>query len=346
MSEKSCIPLHLNESYWLLTEEMMGKYARLTAVHAATYPEYTPLIQAIAKFAEVPAEEITLTAGSDAAIDAILALCAKKGLRPLIPLPTFSAYELICKKYDIEYTPVYYKQDGDTFTFPLAETIAHLQSGSVGMLFLCQPNNPLGSRIPHDDYTQMLEVAHASSVTVVVDEAYSEFCPEHDAAYVKNHEMVLLRTFSKSFGLAGIRVGYSIANARITKNLLAQLLPWPIAHPSMRIALAALSDSALFEERRKLLMQERDTFAAELSKRSGVHVFQSSTNFLLARVPDAGHMQSSLLGEGILISTGASKSLDVTAQALLASTVRMSVPSPSDRPRVLAAIDRALATGQ
>ncbi|TSC63561.1 MAG: histidinol-phosphate aminotransferase [Parcubacteria group bacterium Athens0416_74] len=346
MQSERIIPLHQNESYWLLTDEMFEKYNTLSARDAATYPEYDALRDAFSRVMGVPSQEITLTAGSDAAIESIIMMCAAKGLRPLMPLPTFAAYELLCKKHALEYTPVYYAEENGAFIFPLDETIALIQEGSIDIIFLCQPNNPLGARIPHGNYIKLLDVARDASVTVVVDEAYAEFAPENDASYAADREMILLRTLSKSFGLAGLRIGCAIANPKMTTELSSRLLPWPIAHTSACIAANALADADAFALRRTLLIAQRDLFVRDLAARVGATVYESHANFVLIRIPHAAHIQAELAKEGILVALGESKSLEERARGILSSTLRLSVPSPEDHETVLSALERACSTRQ
>lgn len=346
MQSERIIPLHQNESYWLLTDEMFAKYNTLSARDAATYPQYDELRDAFSKVMGVPATEITLTAGSDAAIESIIAMCAAKGLRPLMPLPTFAAYELLCKKHALEYTPVYYAEEAGVFIFPLEETISRIQERSIDIVFLCQPNNPLGTRIPHADYLRLLDIARDASVTVVVDEAYAEFAPDNDGSYAADREMILLRTLSKSFGLAGLRIGCAIANPKMTAELSAQLLPWPIAHISASIATHALSDAGTFARRRDALMAQRDIFVRELAARVDATVYETCTNFVLMRITHADRIQAELAKEGILVADGESKTLNEHAREILSSTLRLSIPSPEDQETVLSALERASQTGQ
>lgn len=346
MQSERIIPLHQNESYWLLTDEMFETYNTLSARDAATYPHYDELRYAFSKVMSVPAQEITLTAGSDAAIESIVAMCAAKGLRALMPLPTFAAYELLCKKYALEYTPVYYAEKDGSFIFPLEETIAHMQEGNIDVVFLCQPNNPLGVRIPHTDYVKLLDVARDASVTVVVDEAYAEFAPENDASYAADREIILLRTLSKSFGLAGLRIGCAIANPRMTAELSSRFLPWPIARTSASIATNALSDADTFARRRDAVIAQRDIFVRELAARVDATVYETCTNFVLMRIPHAARIQAELVKEGILVADGESKTLDERARGILSSTLRLSIPSPEDHETVLSALEHASRTRQ
>jgi len=136
------VPLDKNESYWLLDEELID-YARAFEREAlATYPSYDELRATIATYAGVPPEMVLATHGSDAAIEHLARLYAGNGKRTVLPVPTFYGYETILGRVGAELRPVTYDMDDDEFVFPVEGTIEALADASV--IFLCQPNNPLG----------------------------------------------------------------------------------------------------------------------------------------------------------------------------------------------------------
>lgn len=340
MGAKRDIPLDLNESYWLLSEELLHECVAPAALDASTYPRYESLRSELAAYVQAPLDHLLLVPGSDAAIEILFRICSEKKLRPLIPLPSFTMYEQLAARYSVGFEPLYYTESGDTFAFPIEQCLARIRSGAVQIVFLSQPNNPLGSRIPTEHLAELLAAAKAANVLVVLDEAYAEFDP--DALAQSEDNIIVLRTLSKSFGLAGIRIGYCIASPEWIRELAAYQLPWPVAGTSVAIARRALALQQKFAERRALLIQERELFARELATLSSVKVFSSCTNFLLVRVDSAASVASALAQEGIRVALGESKALDMQAKALLKGTLRMSVPSPEDRPRIIDALRAAL----
>ncbi len=335
------VPLHRNESYWLVDRELADACTELSSRDLATYPDYAALRKTVANYAQVTEQEIALTPGSDDAIDVIFQMCARRSLRALIPLPTFSMYEICAKRHGVAFTPVYYREEGSTFAFPTEETIRLMESGEIDIVFLCQPSNPLGSRIPKEEYDRIVATAASAHAIVIADEAYAEFCDIHTTSFEREH-VIILRTFSKSFGLAGIRVGYAISSPAHIQELFSYLLPWPIAHPSVVIALSALTLHERFALRRSILINEREVFRHALSAIDDVFVFHSEANFLLCRVPDATSVVNHMLSDGIQVALGEPMTLDDTARKLLYSTIRMSIPAPEDRVRVVESIRAAL----
>lgn len=343
--ERSMIPLDLNESYWLLDEETLGLLRNIPATAFSVYPEYSGLTEDIATYINVPTEYICLAPGSDEAIRAVVRYCAKRKYRALLILPTFSGYERVLMETPLDTARLYYSEQDGEFVFPLDETLERIRRKEVDVIFLCEPNNPLGTVLGEQPLAAIMHAAQDSGVLVVSDEAYGEFGGTSVIPYVDKQPVVVLRTLSKAFGVPGIRVGYTISSPDIVKELKETLfgtLPWIISGPSIHTARIVLSRSKYLLERKDLMVKERNVFSAGLSAFPEMTVFPSHGNFILMRHPRASKVAALLLAANIRVGEGEKKTWDNDAKKILHSTLRMAVPSPEHRLLVFAAIHKAL----
>lgn len=324
------IPLDRNESYWLLDDELVEAARGFGVAELGTYPDYAELKVALAAYAGVPENCVLVTPGSDAAIEAIARAYVGKG-EAILPVPTFYGYESILDRVGAEIVAVPFESADGKPLFPLRRTLAAVATGKPKAVFLCNPNNPLGCGIESADAASILNAAATNDVITVSDEAYFEYSgrtllPSLTLA----PSLIILRTLSKAFGIAGARVGYAIASPEVIGTLEKQLLPWPVAHESVAVALALLSRAARVKERRDAVIRARDAFARELANLPNVHVFPSETNFVLARAERARLAAEKLLGHGIRVAVGEDLSRFPEAKSLLTDTLRIAIPSPKD----------------
>lgn len=337
------ISLEHNESYWLPDKKLADAYRTPDTHTFSTYPAYDELRKAIGAYVGVAPESITIAAGSDAAIRTLVEHYAREGKRGLLPVPTFYGYERIISHAKLPCETVCYTEKDGAFIFPLEATLERMNLGKIDVLFLCQPNNPLGCEIPKDTFETLLDTAAKKNVVVVSDEAYFEFAGLTARHRFEHQPLVIVRTFSKGFGLSGARVGYTVADTGLADILNKALLPWPVAHPSVYAALRALELHAHAKERVGAVTAEREVFRASLMKIVGVErVYPSTANFLLVRLPNAENIAGVLKEEGVTVARPARLASDTAAKTLLTDTLRMSVPSPDDRERVLEALTQTL----
>lgn len=341
MTRQRVIPLHQNESYWLVDEALAELYASSDPRDFSTYPDYAELRALLATYAGVGPHQLLATPGSDSAIRAIAEELKRTGKRALLPIPTFYGYERILKQVDLAIETLPYRERDGQFEFPTEAVLSALEKG-IDALFLCTPNNPLGTSIPAVDLERILDRCKEKHVLAIVDEAYFEFSGATSIARLERQPIYVIRTLSKAFGLAGARVGYLLASESRIASLQERQLPWGIAHPSVHAATAAIQNAPKILGRIQLIHAERARFSAELSDISGVTVFESCTNFVLTRVPDADTLKERLSEKGVLVARGEAMSYVPAGTALLKNTIRMSVPSPDDSDLVVEAIRAGL----
>jgi histidinol-phosphate aminotransferase len=335
------MPLDRNECYWMLDEDLMEATRAVGERELTTYPDYGELKNALAKYAGVAKEQLFVTPGSDAAIEHIARLYAGGGGEAVLPVPTFYGYESILERVGAKIVPIAYEEQDGRFVFPLAKTIEALKQDSPKVLFLCHPNNPLGCPLSDGEISTLIGAARGSDTLFVSDEAYYEFSSSSSflphLAELPN--LVIIRTLSKAFALSGARVGYAIGAPEIIKKLEKLILPWPIAHPSLAIALSLLARSDKVRARRDLVIGERDRFLKALREIPDVVAYASETNFVLIRLPNAESIRDTLLEQGIRVALGEPMSRFPDAKMLLKDTLRIAVPAPDDIPKVVAALE-------
>lgn len=340
------IHLDLNESYWLLDDQTLSQMRDLPRESLGIYPDYSLLIQDVASYARAPQASVCLAPGSDEAIRASVKLCTARGYRAAFVLPTFSGYERVLMEIPLAHDRLYYREVSGGFEFPYDEVQAAISSGAIQAIFLCEPNNPLGSALDPLRYSVLLDAARDHNVLVVVDEAYIDFGGTSVQDRLGLQQLILLRTLSKAFGVPGIRVGYALSDPETTaalRSIIFGTLPWPIPGPSVHIARTALSFAPHIAMRRQEVISEGTRFAADLARISGMTVFPSVGNFFLSRHVRASEIAVSLSEQGILVGVGERKTWDPRSAALLKSTLRLAIPSPLDSARVIKALSEACA---
>lgn len=251
---------------------------------------------ALAGYTGMPAANIMVGNGSDELILNLL-LTFGTGGKAVVTVPTFSMYKIHSLIAGTEVVEVHRQPD---FTLDLPALFSQTQAPGVKVLFICSPNNPTGNSVPLDEVEQILR---HSGCLVVVDQAYLEFGgPDCTGLLNKYSNLVILRTFSKAFGLAGLRVGYLLAREAVIKQLLRVKQPFNLNAFSQLAARTVLQHLPLFQQQVQEIIGEREKLAAALAQLPEVEVFTSDTNYILFRTPLSGlTVYEGLLKAGILI---------------------------------------------
>ena len=255
------------------------------------YPEPQPemLRRRLADLYGVEPSNLWVTRGSDDAIDLLIrAFCEAGRDKVAIVEPTFSAYAQFAR---IQGAQVVSTRLDDGFTFNAAKVLEFATTEQPKILFLCTPNNPTGTLI-NGEATERLADALPDTL-VVVDEAYGEFgdAPSFAPRTGSVTNLVVLKTLSKAYGLAGARVGCAIASPDIIDLLARVSPPYPLPGPSIRAALDALGPERMpaHGERIRLILAERARVAAALAACPEISSIREGGNFLFLEVerPDA-----------------------------------------------------------
>lgn len=252
--------------------------------------------------------EVMAVRGADEAIDLLVrTFCQPGNDQILVCPPTYGMYEFCADSMGVKTAVVPLTSE---FQLNLPQIEPELEKTSI--VFLCSPNNPTGNVLQQQDLVTLLERTKDKAL-VVVDEAYIEFAPESSVLHLTNQysHLIVIRTLSKAFGLAAIRVGFLIADQSVMSYVARLVAPYPIADPSAEIALKALTSSGLAQMQAQTdsLIEIRDWFSSEVSQLSVVDkVYYSCTNFVLIRFKGNNNFYEYLLNKGIVARSPANES--------------------------------------
>ncbi|WP_235826786.1 histidinol-phosphate transaminase [Facilibium subflavum] len=275
------------------------------------YPEKQPeeLVKCLANLYQVDEKQLLITRGSDEGIDLLLRLfCTYKQDAIMAFKPTFGMYEISARIQGVDYFEYALKAE-DAFNVDVPLLLQQLKThNNVKLLFVCSPNNPTGNMVSLSNI-EVLCRALCNKAVVVIDEAYIEFSGEKSAATLidKHDNLVVLRTLSKSYGLAGERVGCVVSNARLICYLEKILAPYPIATSVLQNTLQVLNQQSqpLLMDKICQIVKQRELLFAYLSASKLVKsAYPSKGNFLL--VDFKGNVFHQLLQQGIVIRSMAS----------------------------------------
>lgn len=269
------------------------------------YPEPQPvdLIAQLATLYGVTPAQVLVTRGSDEGIDLLLRTFCRAGQDAiLITPPTYGMYVVAAGI-----------QGARTVTVPLireknfaldTEAVLKAVTPEVKIVFLCSPNNPTGGLLDRAAVMSLVN-ALAGRAVVVVDEAYVDFSgqPSLAAELPANPNLVVLRTLSKAYGLAGARVGTTIADPAVIAVLQKVIAPYPIPAPVLVAALAALTPAGLAAAKISVatLVAERTRLAAALPKLPAVkRVWPSDANYLFVEVADSAMAMAAGRAAGVV----------------------------------------------
>lgn len=295
------IKLDANENPYGPSPRVLEALANLRYPHIYPDPASTALRNALAQDTGIPAEHLLAGAGADELIDLIMRLFIVPGDRIIDCPPTFGMYSFDAAVNAGTVVRVPRRAD---FSLDVEAIEAAVASSAPGptckLLFLTSPNNPDGSVIPDADLRRLLQLP----VGVVLDEAYVEFHGESRMGWVRAYEnLMVLRTFSKRAGLAGLRIGYGAFPAALIPHLWKIKQPYNVSVTASTAALAALEDAAYMAKMVALLTSERDRLTACLAAVPYLRPYPSRANFVLCRVigREAPALKLALEQQGILV---------------------------------------------
>lgn len=276
---------------------------------------------------------VLLGCGSTELIDVIIRTFVGPGEEVLLSVPTFSMYEARTRIVG-----------GIPILVPMTESHEHdvpelIRSVTerTKVLFICTPNNPTGNDIPEADLRRILRLG----LPTIIDEAYLEFGDAASRATLLSEfpNAIVLRTFSKAYGLAGLRLGYLLAHEGVVRLLARVKVPWNVPGVTIAAAMAVLDDVTEFEARMSEMRRGRDELVAGLSGIPGVSAIPSSGNFVLVDISRTGlsadGLVDALLGEGVLIRS-------LAVHHANRSYVRVTVGTMEQNERCISSFSRVL----
>ncbi len=272
--------LDFNENTVGCSPRVVARLRAITAEDIARYPEREPVETVVAKYLGVQAEELLLTNGADEAIHLLCETFLEPGDEVLVPVPTFAMYEISAGATGARVVKVPAAAD---FRFPSAGLISKINE-HTRLIAIANPNNPTGSLAGPAD---LLEIAHhAQHAAVLIDEAYFEFYGKTLLAECRSlPNLFVARTFSKAYGLAGLRVGALIGNGQHIPLVRRVASPYNVNAVALACLPVALSDEDYVREYVRQVRKGRDELEQEFEQ-WGIRYLPSHANFVLAHFGD------------------------------------------------------------
>jgi len=294
------------------------------------YPDRKPLETRLAELNNLSPNQVLCTNGGDEAIMILMRLIKETSLKDIaklvLPLPAFSQYTWGVKSWNLNVVTI---QSCTNLAIDTKATLKEIKSNQNAITILTRPNNPTGESISKDVLIDLINASQDANGWVFLDEAYIEFSDEQSVAQdllSRFNNLVILRTFSKAYGLAGIRLGYLLGNEATIKEFEQRCMPFNIPAPSLQIAIEALS-----EENQKEMneycqdIRENRKIIVDWFEKAGVNVFPTQSNFVLLDLPvnQAQAVKSFMLKNNIMVR-------DFTEQEL-SNCLRITIPYKVER---------------
>lgn len=298
------------------------------------YPDFQPepLIRAYAEYAGVNNENVLASRGADEAIELLIRTFCQSDPSDQIVIcpPTYGMYAISAETHGCSIKKIPLNTD---LQLDLPALLPEIDKSQI--IFVCSPNNPTGDVVNREDLISLLE-ASFDKCLVVADEAYIEFCPEASVVELieRYPNLVVTRTLSKAFGLAGLRCGFTVANPAVIDAMKKVIAPYPVPAPVAQIASQSLSQQGLkwMRETVSLLNSLRDKFIEQAKSWSFVDVvYPSKTNFVLIKLKPnvtAEQVMQKFLSANVLLR-------NQSKQLMLDNTIRVSIGDEQQMNKVI-----------
>lgn len=293
-------------------------------------PLQTEIKKKLAVLHDVKQEQIFLGNGSDEAIDLLFRIfCEPRRDNILICPPTYGMYEVSAEINDIAIKRVNLTNDFQLDDEKIEKTI----DSNTKLIFICSPNNPTGNAFARE---KVLQLAKSVDRIVVVDEAYIHFSSEKSfvSEIEKHPNLVVLQTFSKAWGLAGLRVGLAFANAEIIRLFNKVKPPYNISQIAQEAILDALENQEEIEKTTAEIIDEREKLIGSLREITYVkQIYPTDANFVLVKVSDANEIYKYLLDEKIVVRNR-------NNVELCAGCLRITIGIPAENEKLMEALKK------
>tara|TARA_Y100001968_G_scaffold51762_1_gene42727 strand:- start:37177 stop:38292 length:1116 start_codon:yes stop_codon:yes gene_type:complete len=275
--------------------------------HISIYPEYDGLQEAVInnlqihhKIKGISSSEVGIFNGVDAAIHAIFHAYCNAGDYLLTTMPTFGYYNPCAKMQGMEVIAIPYQNNN--FLFPYEQIYRTLQDKNIKLLMICNPNNPTGTRLSPDKILKLAEIS--PQTLVVIDELYEAFTGDSVLPYInfsKTPNIVILRSLSKTAGLAGLRIGFAIGNSNIINRINRVTGPYDINSFAVTAAFAALKDQLYIDKYVKNVLVAKAWLQEQLKIHKIKHHIDGGNYFLIWPERSAHEVETYLKSKGILV---------------------------------------------
>jgi histidinol-phosphate aminotransferase len=329
------VKLNQNENPYDFPEDLKEEaFRRYRERKWSRYPDFVPelLRERLADFAGWRKDGVLVGNGSNELLLATLMVIVKDQTPVVFPSPTFTVYNLVAQILGARAVQVPLNPD---MGYNVDALLASADEIGARMMIICTPNNPTGSLLEAAGLERILKHFHGH---VLLDEAYFEFCGRTGLEFLEAYpRLIITRTFSKAMGMAGLRVGYLMADPDLATQIAKAKLPYNVNQFSLIAAQVALDHIDRFEPAIRAILSERERLLAELVQMPGVKVFPTGANFFLFELPVQPRVVfDDLFQQGVLVR-------DVSSYPMLSRCLRVTVGTPQENDRFLAALRASLA---
>jgi histidinol-phosphate aminotransferase len=300
ISPTKIVKLNYNENLFMPRKklvELMREVAEECDLRIYPQEEESKLREKISDYLKILKDYVVVGNGSDELIDRIGRLFLEKGDKAVSVTPTFPILRYCIKHQGAECTAVPLLKN---FGLDVPRLLDNFTS-ETKLLYLCSPNNPTANQFKMNEVENLIEEFPG---IVIVDEAYAEYADYSMVPLVNKYEnLIILRTFSKAFGLAGLRLGYAVTNTALAKTLAEKTpLPFPVSVFTLNMGQKLLENLDTVKKAVEELKVERGTLTKKLNKINGIEAFDSKTNFVLFNTDKPyDDVYQNLLRQGILV---------------------------------------------
>jgi histidinol-phosphate aminotransferase len=291
-------------------------------------PLQTKIKERIAVWHNVSSEQIFIGNGSDEAIDLLFRVFCEPGKDGIVTTPpTYGMYEVSANINDVSVKKVLLSAEFEL----LAENVLDVASENTKLIFLCSPNNPTGNSLSRKEIIKILENFGG---IIIVDEAYADFSDKPSfTSEIRNFpNLVVLQTFSKAWGLAGLRVGMAFANGEIITLLNKVKPPYNVSQIAQEALLSALDKKVEVEAVVAEIVRQREILKEELQKFPFItRIYPSDANFLLVKTTDADAIYKQLVEQKIVVRNR-------TNVELCEGCLRITIGTPEENQTLLEAL--------
>ena len=332
-NRENCLRLDFNENTIGCSPNVIRALSKIKSTTLAVYPEYAKLRKILANYCNVAVEEVIATNGTDESIKTIIESYMEKSKDEIIiPVPTYAMFKFYAQLNEAVIKEIEYNQD---LSFP-TDSVLKAINKKTKLVILVNPNNPTGTSINRKNLIKIIKKAKTSNVLVLIDEAYYQFYGKTSIPLINKYDnLFVTQTFSKAFGLAGLRLGCIISNKDNIKIIQKVLSPYSVNNLAPRCAFAALKDLNYVKNYVNEVKKSKLILYKEL-KRLGINYYKSDSNFILLRIgPQSAKFCQKLKEKGILVR-------DRSSDRLLNGCVRITLGTINQSKKLIEALRKAI----
>jgi threonine-phosphate decarboxylase len=304
------------------------------------YPdlEETELRKSLARYGAVRPENVAVANGFVPLLDAALRVLPVRTC--LLPVPAFVEYRRVLKQSRVEVVPLGLSSSSN-FSYPISDLV----NGSHDTVLLANPQNPSGVLSGRETMLRMVEQAARRNIHVLLDEAFIDYCPEASLAGETDRfeNLIVFRSVTKFFGMAGLRVGYAVTNPALSEQLREAIAPWSVTSLASIAAGVAVKEDSYTRHTIALNNQRRERIEPAIG-RLGIHVYPSRANFLLLGLP--GSTDCHQFWERLILKHRIVLRNCANYEALSGPHLRAAVLTDPDNQRLIEALECEAKDGQ